>query len=227
MFRIKCARCGKKIKEKFEFCPYCGTRVEDSSNYGFLGKEDFIGPDEIRLPMGFNFLLRPLMKELIRQMQNLDKELREEEKALGGKSKPNETFSSFSIHIGIPGQKPIKLESFSDGKRIQIKDFNSSGKNVRKIILPKIDISKIEDAKDFPRKEAIAEMKRVDDKIIYNIFLPGVKSLSDINIAVFENVVEIKAISDKEVLFKNLKLKLPILDYSFSNEKLTIEFSTN
>ena len=40
-----------------------------------------------------------------------------------------------------------------------------------------------------------------------------------------EEALEVKAISDKEVFVKNLKMKMPLFGYSFADEKLILEFA--
>src|SRR3989338_2148318 len=113
MFKQKCANCGKKISKKYEFCPHCGLNSSSASNekdYGFLGKGDLKEFDDLgmQLPFGFKMLMKPLLKELNKQMSDLDREVRKDGREINKKSIPNErTFTRFDITIGMPGQKPI------------------------------------------------------------------------------------------------------------------------
>ena len=218
MFREKCLQCGRKISKKYDFCPYCGTDAKSQKNkgdYGFLGQSDFNDLD-MKLPFGFNTLMKPLMKELSKQMVSLDKELKKEQE--DAKNKSTKVSSSFSIHIGIPGQKPIIINSgFPMGQS------NLSVKKSTILNFPKIDPKKLENARNIPRKEPKTIVRRLSNGIIYEIYLPGVSSLEDINIAKLEDSLEIKALSDKEVFLKTMDITLPIKNYSFKDGILVLE----
>ncbi len=116
MFGEKCPRCDKRVSRKHDFCGYCGINLNAESNldngeFGLLGKN---GNFDLKLPFGINALMKPLMKELSKSMMDLDRELKREQgegnknsnEMNGKKVQPR---GNFSIHIGMPGQKPIKL----------------------------------------------------------------------------------------------------------------------
>jgi len=228
MFGKKCYKCGKKISNGYDFCPYCGMdligeRNSETDDYGFLGKNDFKGFDDmdLKLPFGFNTLMKPLMKELVKQMGALDKELTNEKKPvnLNNKNGPFRT-TSFSIHIGMPGQKPVKLIS-SDNGRMQIESSRRVKQEVLR--LPKIADDDLVKLKNLAKKEPKTEVRRLADRIIYEIFLPEVNSLKNINISQLESAIEIKAFSDKELFVKKIEMDLQLINYSFSNERLVLE----
>ena len=198
MFGEKCFKCNERVKKKHNFCPYCGTNLnesEASEDYGFLGKMDDL---DFKLPFGFNMLVKPLMKELTKQMMELDKEL---------KKQPNESNNTnpskrFTIHIGIPGSQPIKINT-GNNSQIVAKPMQLN--------LPKISGTNLNKAKDFPRKEPTTNVRRLSDKVIYEIEIPGVDSVEKVNLSVLEEGLEIKAIGDKVVYTKqrNAFLELP------------------
>ena len=39
----ECPNCGKKVKDSYEYCPYCGEQIEiEEDDWGLLGiKDDF------------------------------------------------------------------------------------------------------------------------------------------------------------------------------------------
>lgn len=214
MFGKKCSRCNRKIQKDFDFCPYCGTNLgkeRDSRDYGFLGKDDFLGLDNmnIQLPGGFDKLLNGLMKQLDSQMRGLDKEIKGNKLPVNGKG----ISISISTSTGKPPQ--IKVNGVPQekiGKEITIKN--------------KINSDKIKEASKLPREEAKTEVRRFSNKIAYEISLPGIKKLEEIIVNKLENSIEIKAFSSNKVYFKLIPLNLPLTDYKLENEKLILEFKT-
>jgi len=217
MFGEKCIKCDKRVSRKYEFCPHCGVNLDSGEyqkgegDYGFLGRGDF----GVKLPMGLNALMKPLMKELTKQMRVLDEEFKREQDGVkknpGNSPRPN--MGNFSIHIGVPGAKPIRMGSSNSSQLVQ--QNSPSG-------LPKIDSKKLEKTKDFPRKEPKTSIRRLSDKVTYNVELPGVDSLSDVNMVRLEDSLEIKAIAKDCLFFKVLEVALPLKSYSFKDEKLIL-----
>ena len=70
-------------------------------------------------------------------------------------------------------------------------------------------------------------MKRIANKISYEIEIPGVNSFEDISISPLENSIEIKAIAKEKAYSKSIPLNLPIIDYIFSKGLLVLEFKGN
>ncbi|MBM3234313.1 zinc-ribbon domain-containing protein [Candidatus Pacearchaeota archaeon] len=225
MFRKKCPRCGRKIEREYDFCPYCGIdfrwqkKQERERDFGMLGKEDSFGmPDfsAMNLTGLFNSkLFSSLFNEFDKQLHELDKEMIR---------KPKENIRKTGISISI---------NMSNGKNPDIKisgigDFKNMQKEISEKKIPKLIISD-EQAKKFsklPKKEAKTDVRRLSNKIIYEIDLPGIKSLKDIIINKLENSIEIKAFSDENAYFKLIPLNLPILNYKLDNEKLVLELGT-
>ena len=219
MFRETCPRCEKKFSKKYSYCPHCGydrKAKKDMDEYGFLGKDEF---DDLGLPFGFKMLLKPLMKELNKQMTELDKELKKEENELR-KSKDTMKVSNFSIHIGVPGQKSIRMSS-----SMPMTNINSGNRKTENLslVLPKIDRTLLLKAKELPREEPETIVRRLSDKIIYEISLPDVSSVNNINISKLEDSIEVKAISKKAVYSKTIDVPLPLLNYYFADGQLVLE----
>mgnify|MGYP001597374344 CR=1 FL=1 len=214
MFGQRCLNCDEKISKKFQYCPHCGVNVESgdrvSNDYGFLGKSDEM---DMKLPFGFNALMKPLMKELTKQMRDLDKEIQKEEHVFN-KDKKNMA-NSFSIHIGFPGQKPIKISS-SNGLNTQVAKKVSSN-------LPKISQDKLDSVKSFPREEPETNVRRFSDRVVYELDVPGVSSIGEINISKLEDSIEIKAIGKEVVYVKNIDVALPLIRYGFKNDLIVLE----
>lgn len=215
MFGGKCPQCGKKVKKDFEFCPFCGINLNRESDYGFLGRKD-VGED-IKLPFGFNTIFKSLTKELAKQMNELDKEIKQDAKKSSGKPALNPN-TSFSIHIGMPGQKPIHINN----KNMKLKQSSVPRKNLK---LPKINDDVLKKIKKLEKKEPETNVRRLADRVVYEIAIPGVKSLNEININKLEQGVEIKAFSNKDLFVKNIDVNLPLINFYFEDESLVLEFA--
>jgi len=203
MFKKKCKACGEKIEKKFKYCPYCGASIKEEENkrrYGFLGINDDISPD-LKLPFGFQGIFSKLIRELDKQIKSLvDEDIKERSFKRGIK-----------INISSLNGKPIvKLNEM--GEKIPI----------RKVAKQILDKEKLKKFIQLPKKEAETNVRRLSNKIVYEIYLPGVNSLKDIIINKLENSIEIKALSKDKVYFKTIP-NLPLIKYGLKKEKLILE----
>ena len=220
MFKKKCPRCGKGISRDFEFCPYCGFNIrkeEEERDSGFLGKDDNIGfPDFRGIPFGFEKIFNNLLKQIDLQFRELDKEF-EKNKTI----KKPEISRGISISISTAsGKKPeIKIRRFGQDYEEKKK------KRIQRKPADLLSISEEEAKKlaKLPREEAETSVRRLGNKVIYEIDLPGVKSLKNVLINKLENSIEIKAFSKDKVYVKLLPIGLPILNYRLKNGKLILE----
>ncbi len=199
MFSKKCINCKEKIKNEFNFCPYCGELLENRADYGLLGKED--DPQDMHMPFGFNNLFDSLLKQLNKQFKNLEKEI----------SRGN-TENGITISIASDGFLPtLKIDKAKDDTK-----YIKNKKILNEELVKKLTT--------LPRKEAEGGIKRLGDSIIYEISLPGVSSIKDIILTKLEKSMELKAASDKYILVKSIPVNLPIKKYFLDKEKFTIEF---
>ena len=207
-----CSKCGRKIKENFDFCPYCGSPLDTNNNWGMLGKNDHVleqSPLNNSLFSGgiFNKMLGNAMKLLEKELQ---KEARD----------PQE----------IPR---TKVQLYINGKRVNIQ-----GQPKKIIKKPKIKkqikeapskyFSK-ENSKKFsnlPKEVPKTSVRRLSDRIVYDIEMPEVKSVKNISVIRLENSIEIKAIGKNKAYYKIIKIGLPIIDYYLSKGKLILELGT-
>ena len=215
MFRkSKCNKCGKKISENFEFCPFCGKPKTGNSqeDWGMLGKRDFEETENtFGLPMGFNKIFNHLMKTLGQI---------EETKQFEDKKNTNQfRTGGISISISTSGNLPPKIKINPIGNNQIIAE-----EKIKKNQTP-IDV-KTKNLKGFstlPKVEPETKIRRVSDKVIYEINLPGVNLEKDISITKLENGIEIKAVSKEKAYEKNISINLPIIRKNFSKGKLTLE----
>ena len=74
-----------------------------------------------------------------------------------------------------------------------------------------------------PMKDAESIVRRLSDRIIYEISVPGVKDKKDITITKLEDGIEIRAYSKLNCFFKSLPIKAEILRYYLDQGRLFFE----
>ena len=220
MFKKKiCKSCGEKINEKYNFCPYCRIPLNEGEDWGILGKNDFVPPtEEMRLPMGLNTIFNALMNNLNKQFNELDRDIKEEKK-----SKTSGRKGGISISISTSGKLPpeIRVKSFGD-----VSEFKEKEEKMKKKVKGlKMDNLKNKSKKfvGLPKEVPVTDIRRFSNKIVYEIKMPGVKSMKDVSIIQLENSIEIKALTKDKVYSKLIPINLPIRDYNLEKGKLVLE----
>ena len=230
----KCKRCNSKISKEFDFCPYCGSKEDgtsnenkgnyDESSWGMLGRNDlFPTRTEIELPFGFNTLFKSLMK-------NLDSQFKEMGKGFGrefqeNKKIPKEVRSGgISISISTSNNGPPEIRVKSSGN---IPEFRREEEGIKKQLKPTsqkaLSEGSLKKFSKLPRQEPNTNVRRLSNKVVYEIDLPGVKTTNDISIIKLENSIEIKAVSKDKAYFKLIPINIPIKKYFLKEEKLILE----
>ncbi len=181
-----------------------------------LGKDDFMpSADEIKLPLGFNTLFNSLMKNLSREF--------EEQLSMnyfGEDKKPKKTQKggvSISISTFGNGQPRIKVSPLGNSQRLKPEKINE---NFKQNIFTKEKIKKFANLK---KEEPKTEIRRLSNKVIYEIEMPGVKTMEDVSILKLESGIEIKAVSKEKAYIKTIQINLPIEKYNLSEGKLILE----
>ena len=216
----KCKNCGEKISNSYNFCPYCRASLKDrfeEKDWGFLGRNDAI--DEVKLPFGFNHLFNSLVKSMNNQFKEIENQTKTEQKKTEVKK------GGISISISTSGGKSpeIKVTSFGNIPEFKEKEKQISKKS-KALKLPVSDSKKFS---GMPKKEPETNIRRLSNKVVYEIDMPGVKSVEDISIIQLENSIEIKALSKDKVFHKIIPINLPISDYNLSKGKLVLELDAH
>ena len=228
MFKIKCTGCGDKISKNYKFCPKCGTYIEgstekkikDSKDYGMIGTIDEDARmirneniNNIKLPLGLNNIFNKLMKEMEKNFRELDKNMSHEIK----EKTPAKAKSGISISIttGQDGEPRVKIKKYGDEAK----------KEVREMEIEEAELSpeRAKELSKLPRAEAKTNVRRLSEKIVYEIEIPGVKRMEDIIIRRLENGIEIKAYSEKKAYYKTIPADYLITNYSLKKGMLTLE----
>jgi len=202
MFKKKCSGCAKPIEKKFNFCPYCGTSFKakkEKENYGMLGRLDSknsLPQKEMKLPMGMDRMVNSLVKQLEKQLGNLDE------------MEPGKMPKGFSIRLS-PG-KPQQIRQVV--QKAPIKKIEEKITTEEKIRRQKL-----------PKENAESKVRRLGDKIIYEIKTPGIKNIKDVIITELATGIEIKAYSKNKCYTKTIPLKVELIGHYVKEEKVFIE----
>jgi hypothetical protein len=211
MFGKKCSNCAKKIEKDFYFCPYCAFPVkkqEEKDNFGLLGKDDKIGNVPLvgagsdglpqKMPIPFDKIFGSLMNQLGKELGSLNN-IRQ-----GGNFK-------IQISTGFPPNPALMKKQKKLAKREHA---------VHKINIPS---EELERRKLLPRKEAESNVRRLSDRVIYEIKLPGVDKKEQVIIAKLDNSLEIKAYSDKICYTKSIPIDADLIQSYLKENILVLE----
>lgn len=228
----KCGSCGESIGKNYNFCPYCRISIKEVSeaeDWGMLGKNDMDFLEGIKMPLGFNTIFNSLLKNLNKQFAQIDGEFLDQNSRKSFKPVRNPENkirkSGISIKISTSQGRPpeIKIQSFGN-----LKNENQE-KLAEENVQPLLKKFTEKEAKRFlslPRKEPSTEIRRLANKVIYEIKIPGVKSLEDVSISQLENSIEIKALTKMKAYSKIIPINLPIKKYNLSKGKLILELDS-
>jgi HSP20 family molecular chaperone IbpA len=203
--KIKCPFCNNKIDKKFQFCPYCGKNLKSD--------DKFFQPT-FNLGFPFNAIVKQLEKQMESQFKEVDKELGEFKMKEYQKPKKMQGIS-ISISQSGEGKPVIRVSNLGENERIIREE---------KEALPQKRLSneEIEKLAKLPKHEPSTNVRRLTDRIVYEIAVPGVKK-EDIMITKLHNSIEIKAFAKDKAYFKLLPISLPILRSQLKDGKLILE----
>jgi len=221
MFNKKvCGNCGKKINDSYDFCPFCGFDVRSDKkkeNWGLLGKDDLGVPrEEFKIPGGFNLIFNSLMKNFEKQFREMEKNIKTEKEQ--DDKTPKMKKQGISINISTNGNQPPVINVTSFGNNAKKKQDE-----IKKVFSNSFSKEKLKRLPKLPREEPKTNIRRLSNGVVYEIEIPGVKSVKDISMIYLENSTEIKAITDDKVYSKTIQMNEPV-DYRFSEGKLFLEF---
>jgi ribosomal protein L37E len=215
----KCEECGSKSEGKFSFCPHCGNNFIDGrkerEEFGLLGRNDFVDQEDEMPAQGgmMDKLVNSMMNSM---MKNLDKQ-----------------FKNQFRDMDFEGDNRTEVKAFPNGVRIKISGpmdaafARPKAKKKAKIVRRGIDESQLKKIGALPRAKAKTAVKRLGDRVVYELTTPGVNSADDVFVSKLENGYEVKAIGEKKVYVNNVPINLPLKKYSILKNKLQIEFVGN
>jgi HSP20 family molecular chaperone IbpA len=212
-----CQRCKEKVSNKYSFCPHCGNLFgkKKEDGYGMLGIDD-----EMELQQNpFEVLLGGMGSSVLNKMfggavKMLEKELEKE-------------FKNQNQNQNMPQR--TNFEIIINGKRINPENIKFTQRIIepenkpKKKATPKMSTESLKKISKLPKKEPSTNIRRLANKIIYELDIPGVKSMEDISITRLENSIEVKAVAESKAYSKIIPINLPITNYELSDGKLILE----
>jgi hypothetical protein len=201
---IDCEFCGEGIEKTFDYCPFCGEQLfeeEESEDFGMLGKNEEGNLQENVFSVQGLGVMDKMLGGL---MNNLVKTLNKE----------------FSKEINK--QNKTEVRSYPNGINITIGNQESKQEIAS---IKKISDKLIEKMSGLPRTSAKTNVKRINDKVIYELLTPGLESKDDVIISKLERGYEIKAVSPKKVYVNTIPISLPLKNLSVDNNRLYVEFT--
>ena len=205
MFNTRsCPHCEFGVKESFDFCPRCGkslkTPEQQMDDFGLIGKDDeVVGATNLAGGLGItDKFVSSILNSL---MKSLEKQMRSGNPDAEVQNFPN----GVTIRVGMPGTKQPREKPTKQQKITQEQIGRMTG---------------------LPRVEAPSSMKRLGDKIVYELKAAGITSLDDVFVSKLAEGYEIKAIGGKKVYVNSLPVELPLKGYTLHEKGLTLEFGT-
>lgn len=214
----KCAKCKEKVSDKFKYCPSCGSVVNpnaEEERWGMLGKDDRVAEEEnqdiFQSSLFGGFSGKMFNKMLVSTMKMLEKEMQKS--------------------MNPPKEVPLKtnFELYVNGKRVSPENIKIMKKPGAKISQKRQshqnNFSKegLQQFMSLPKEEPTTNVRRVSNKVIYEIDVPGVESINDVVIMKLESSIEIKALGKEKAYKKILPVDLPLRRYRLENQKLILE----
>ncbi|MBX4196262.1 zinc ribbon domain-containing protein [Candidatus Pacearchaeota archaeon] len=201
--KVKCEQCSSHVEDTFSFCPYCGSNLvnkeADMREFGMLGKTDVIDEDTTPNMFGGFSITEKIIGSLVNNLaKNLDKQLRDMDKP--------------------------EIRSLPNGIKIKI---NGPLQPAEKKSPPQKEITsqQLERMSSLPRATAkTASVRRLSDKVVYELSTPGVESSQDIFVSKLEQGYEIKAIGAKKIYTKSIPISLPLKKCTADKNKVLVEF---
>jgi len=219
MFKKKsCNYCGHKITSNYDFCPSCGNPTKSKSNskdWGMLGKDDYINQPQDGIDSLFGGISGNMLNKMLGSaMKMLEKEMKKE----ATKQQKNPNLKS-NFRLSING-KEINL---NQGNFMQQPKTPAPKKPIKEVKPIRFTKEKQKKFVKLKKLEPQTHIRRLSNKVIYEIKLPTVQSIKDVSISRLENSIEIKAIAKTKAYHKLIPISLPITSYNLSKGKLTLE----
>jgi hypothetical protein len=193
-----CPKCQTRIKLDFDFCPHCGCDVRNPEKD--LRNYGLLGKNEI---MGLPTLGGGGMGITDKLIGTLFNSLMKSFEAHMNSEDVQATPQGITISVGGPRQKAAKVKN-----RV-------------------ISEEQIKRMTGLPRVEAKTDVRRLADRVVYELKINDIESVDDIFVSRVESGYEVKAIGKKKIYVNTLPINLPLKGYSLGEKGLVFEFNIN
>lgn len=191
-------------KKKSKECPNCEAELKKDFQFCPYCGTDLIDRDDEEIEYGLigrtNANINRIPKEF-----GLDKMIKTMMSSFMNDAEITTLPNGVQIRIGSP---------------VQRKQPQQQQRKIKKAITEE----QIKKMTNLPRTKAETSMKRLNNKIVYELDTPDVSSPEDVFISKLESGYEVKAIGAKKVYANNLPINLPVKSIILSKGKLTFEF---
>ena len=208
----KCKNCGEKIKNNYEFCPNCGFQIRKSKKQsGMLGRNDYIENEPAEMPSMFGGISGGMLNKMLGSaMKMLEKEIKKGVQE-------------------IPKQQPnARIKLMINGKEItpSVKRVEKQDKTPLKTLPINFSLENLKKFKKLQKKEPKTQIRRLGDRLTYELEIPGVDSIKDVSIIKIDKGIEVKALAKKKAYEKTISIDLPLTKYMLLKGKLFLELDT-
>ena len=200
-----CPKCKSDIADKYSYCPWCGHHLinaeKEIKEFGMLGRSDIADEEMIRHAFATNMsmadkLIGSVMGSLLK---NLDMQF-----SNGDSTEVKSTPTGIKIRVGMPVQR-------------RRADNRVANRQLTEQQLHRMN--------SLPRTEAKTNIRRLADKVVYDLAAHGIESPEDVFFSKTESGYEIKAIAKNKVYINSVPVNLPLKGFSLHEKGLTVEFS--
>jgi len=205
-----CIKCGTENSKKHNFCHSCGASMlspeKELKEYGLLGRSDLNSQEQDPLSDNLGFfdkMMNSMMESLVK---TLDKQMRMTPMNME-RAEVQTTPNGIRIKIGP--------------QMVQQPQQNAHKTKTQKRQITEEQISRMS---TLPRVKAPGKVKRLSDRVVYEMTTPGVNTTDDVFISKLENGYEIKAIGTKKIYVNSFPLNLPLRRLVITKNKLSVEF---
>jgi hypothetical protein len=208
--KIICEKCKSSISEEYSYCPHCGNPMLDvekeKKDFGILGRNDALDDETLNQVSDSNLgFMDKIMDSMMNSiMRSAEKEMKKAMKNPNMNMMPNMP-NGIKIRIASPHQP------------------QQQKKKANKIAISDAQIKRMS---EMPKGTAKTNVRRLTDKVVYELSIPGISTPEDVFISKLETGYEIRAIGQKKVYINSLPVELPIKGFAFDKDKLFVEFKT-
>jgi hypothetical protein len=196
--KVPCPRCKTRLKEIFSFCPFCGIDLRNPKRD--MEEYGFFG----RTPLSES--VSPAAEPLGLTDKVLNSLITQIMKSFAGQlsssSDITQTPTGLTIRVGSPQENTPK----------KIKHKGISEEQVKRMT-------------GLPRVEAKTNVRRLSDRVVYELKAPDISSVEDIFVSKLAEGYEIRAIGKRKVYLNNLAVELPLRGYTLTSQGIVFEFA--